>query len=271
MRNPVLGMTLALAMLPLGLGGAGAQTQTDPNAPFPPASEQAGFRDHFNALDKKRWYVSDGWSNGDHQDCVWSAGAVQVRDGMLTLFRIPAPETGDDPKARCGEVQTNAFFRYGTFEARIRTARVSGMNASVFTYSGPAHKYPHSEIDIEILTRDTSKVEFNTYVEGKPMNGQKVSVEPRSEQAFHRFAIRWEPTGIRWYIDGRQVHRTPDGAALPDFPQKLYMSFWSTTTLVDWMGPLNPDAKMQRYDIDWVAYTPPGKKCLFPESVTCQP
>ena len=57
MRNPVLGMTLALAMLPLGLGGAGAQTQTDPNAPFPPASEQAGFRDHFNALDKKRWYV----------------------------------------------------------------------------------------------------------------------------------------------------------------------------------------------------------------------
>ena len=144
MRNPVLGMTLALALLPFGGGGAGAQTQTDPNAPFPPAPEQAGFRDHFNALDKKRWYVSDGWSNGDHQDCVWSAGAVQVRDGMLTLFRIPAPETGDDPKARCGEVQTNAFFRYGTFEARIRTARVSGMNASVFTYSGPAHKYPHS-------------------------------------------------------------------------------------------------------------------------------
>ena len=64
-----------------------------------PHPDAAGFFEDFTGggLDKDRWYVSDGWTNGDWQDCHWSGGAVQVRDGKLTLFHIPAPKDSDAP------------------------------------------------------------------------------------------------------------------------------------------------------------------------------
>ena len=66
-----------------------------------PHPDAAGFFEDFTGggLDKDRWYVSDGWTNGDWQDCHWSGRAVQVRDGKLTLFHIPAPKDSDAPPA----------------------------------------------------------------------------------------------------------------------------------------------------------------------------
>lgn len=234
-----------------------------------PHPDAAGFFEDFTAgLDRARWYVSDGWTNGDWQDCHWSGGAVQVRNGMLTLFHIPAPEGGGRPP-RCGEIQTKAFFRHGTFEARIRTPRQPGLNAAVFTYAGPVHGAPHDEIDIEILTREPGEMTVNTFVAGQPQNGATIPAAPPFDEEFHTVAVRWKPEGITWYLDGREVHRTAPGSPLPDHPQKLYLSFWSTATLTDWMGAQTPRKGPLGYQIDWVAYTPLGSSCLFKESVTC--
>lgn len=227
------------------------------------------FEDFTGKLNKDRWYVSDGWSNGDWQDCVWSGRAVQVRGGILTLFHIPKPEGREAPPL-CGEVRTKAFFSYGTFEARIRTPRQSGMNASVFTYTGPAYKAPHDEIDIEILTRNPDRMTMNTFVSGKATNGEGVPATPGFDSDFHTVGFRWAPDGITWFMDGREVHRTAPGTPLPENPQRLYMSFWSTMTLTDWMGPQMPQDKPLGYDIDWVAYTPLTASCLFPASISCE-
>lgn len=234
-----------------------------------PHPDTAGFFEDFSTkLGKDRWYVSDGWTNGDWQDCHWSRRAVRVQDGTLTLLHIPTPE--DDGPPLCGEVQTKAFFQYGTFEARIRTPRQSGLNASVFTYAGPVHKSPHDEIDIEILTRAPDEMTMNTYVDGKPHNGATVPSAPAFDEEFRTVGFRWEPEGITWFLDGREVHRTAPGAALPHHPQKLYMSFWSTTTLTDWMGQQTPRDEPLGYEIDWLAYTPLEASCLFEGSVTCK-
>ncbi|MFC0342009.1 family 16 glycosylhydrolase [Paracoccus niistensis] len=234
-----------------------------------PHPDAAGFFEDFTGgLDRDRWYVSDGWTNGDWQDCHWSGGAVRVQDGTLTLFHIPVPEGGGRP-AQCGEVQTRARLHHGTFEARIRTPRAPGLNASVFTYIGPVHGAPHDEIDIEILTRDPGEMTANTYVAGKPHNGGAAPATPPFDEAFHTVAFRWEPDRITWYLDGQKVHRTAPGSLLPTHPQKLYMSFWSTETLTDWLGKQVPREGPLGYEIDWVAYTPLGQACLFEESVTC--
>lgn len=237
-------------------------------APGPPPDAAGFFEDFTEGLDRDRWYVSDGWTNGDWQDCHWSGGAVRAQDGTLTLFHIPAPENGARA-AQCGEVQSHARFGHGTFEARIRTPRAPGLNASVFTYIGPVHGAPHDEIDIEILTRDPGAMTVNTYVAGKPHNGGAAPATPPFDEAFHTVAFRWEPAGITWYLDGQEVHRTTPGSPLPTHPQKLYMSFWSTETLTDWLGKQAPREGPLAYEIDWVAYTPLGKACLFKGSVTC--
>ena len=258
-QSPLLILALAVACATQVPAASAAELHPDAK----------GFYEDFSqGLDKDRWYVSDGWSNGDWQDCEWSGRAVQVRGGMLSLFHIPAP-AGRDAPALCGEVQTKAFMQYGTFEARIRTPRQSGMNASVFTYAGPVHGSPHDEIDIEILTRDPGTMTMNTYVAGKPHNGDKVAADPSFEDDFRTVGFRWAPEGITWYLNGQEVHRTDPDSTLPNHPQKLYMSFWSTATLTDWMGRPAPQDGPLAYQVDWVAYTPLDASCLFEGSVTC--
>jgi endo-1,3-1,4-beta-glycanase ExoK len=225
------------------------------------------FHDQFDALDRNVWFTSDGWTNGPHQNCDWSKQAVKVSDGTLKLSFLP----GDSASGQghlCGEIQTNAAYHHGTFEARIRSDAASGLNAAFFTYIGPVHKAPHDEIDVEILTRDTGRVSLNTFVNGKEQNGTTVPVDPTTDQAFHTYAFTWEPGSIRWFLDGKEVHRAADN--LPVTPQKIYFSHWGTETLVDWMGPFTTPTAPLIMEVDWVAFTPLGTACQFPESVLCQ-
>lgn len=224
-----------------------------------------GFHESFDRLDNAVWFISDGWTNGPHQNCTWSKEAVEVAEGILKLTFQP----GDAPGGHlCGEVQTKATFHYGTYEARVRTSTGSGLNAAFFTYIGPVHKQPHDEIDFEVLTRDTSSVSLNTFVNGEPQNGTTVPVDPPTDAAFHDFAFIWEPEGIRWFIDGVEVHQATTN--LPVTPQKLYFSFWGSDTFVDWMGPFETPSGPLVMEVDWTAFTPLGEACQFPESLQCK-
>jgi endo-1,3-1,4-beta-glycanase ExoK len=232
------------------------------------AAETQGttFFDGFDSFDRTRWYVSDGWSNGDHQNCTWSRQAVTTKDGAVTLAFKP---TGDAAKPFvCGEIQTNAVFGHGTFEARFRTDKASGINAAFFTYIGPVHKKPHDEIDFEVLTRDTSSVSLNTFVDGEPKNGTVIALPSPSDTNFHTYSFVWEPERLRWFIDGVLVHDV-QGQDLPSNPQKIYFSHWGTGTLTDWMGPFTDPGRALTMDVDWVAYTAPGETCAFEGSVLC--
>ncbi len=224
-----------------------------------------GFHEPFDKLDRAVWLISDGWTNGSHQNCTWSKQAAKVADGVLRLTFQPGAAPGGH---LCGEVQTKATYHYGTYEARMRTPAGSGLNAAFFTYIGPVHKQPHDEIDFEVLTRDTGKVSLNTFVNGAPQNGITVPVDPPMDAAFHDFAFIWEPEGIRWFIDGVEVHKASSN--LPATPQKLYLSFWGSDTFVDWMGPFETPSGPLVMEVDWTAFTPLGQECQFPESLLCK-
>jgi endo-1,3-1,4-beta-glycanase ExoK len=224
------------------------------------------FRDQFDTLDRNFWFISDGWTNGPHQNCTWSERAVEVAEGMLRLSFLPGD--GTSRAHLCGEIQSEAIYHHGTYEARIRTSQGSGLNAAFFTYIGPVHKAPHDEIDFEILTRDTSRVSLNTFVDGEQKNGTTVPIDQPTDQAFHTYAFTWEPGSITWFINGKEVHRAESN--LPVTPQKLFLSHWGTDTLVDWMGAFTAPDGPVIMEIDWIAFTPMGQPCQFPESVVCQ-
>ena len=60
-----LGLIGALLLSALGsLPAAPAYAQDIQSAP--------SFVDDFKSFDRSRWYVSDGWNNGSHQNCTWS-------------------------------------------------------------------------------------------------------------------------------------------------------------------------------------------------------
>lgn len=231
-----------------------------------PAGE--AFFEPFDRLDPARWYVSDGWTNGDHQSCLWSRRAVEVADGVLRLSVLPdaADATADAPHL-CGEVQTEAVFGHGTYEARLRSSDEAGLNAAFFTYIGPVHDRPHDEIDVEILTRDPGTVEVNTFIAGEMLNGARVPLDPPADAGFRDYAFEWSPAGIRWFVDGVEVHAV--SGPLPANPMKIYLSHWSTATLTDWMGIFVPQGPVGM-EVDWVAFTPLGADCQFAQSLLCR-
>ena len=228
----------------------------------------ATFRDDFSTFDLDRWYVSDGWSNGDHQNCLWSESAVIPAAGHVGLHFLQ--DESPTHAYRCGEIQTRNRFSHGTYEARIRTDDGSGLNAAFFTYIGPVHGERHDEIDFEILMANPQEVTVNTYVDGAPMHGTVVPLPRPANEVFHHYAFIWEPDRLRWYVDGRLIH-TAESAALPERPQKIFFSLWGSDTLTDWMGPFVAPDEPKRMEIDWVAFTALGEACQFPDSVLCGP
>ena len=234
-----------------------------------PAAAEPGesFLDQFDRIDSSRWLISDGWTNGDWMNCVWSRDAVSARNGLLNLAFEAA--TNAARPYRCGEVQSRAVYGYGTFEIMFRTGRGDGLNAAFFTYIGPTHKQPHHEIDVEVLLRDPGRVSFNTYVDAVPLNGGTVALARPADAEFVHFAFTWRPDGIIWYVNGKERQRTSPGVPLPSVPQKIFASLWGSGTFDDWMGKFDPAAVPQTMQIDWIAYTRLGEDCQFPASILC--
>jgi endo-1,3-1,4-beta-glycanase ExoK len=226
------------------------------------------FVENFDRLDQSRWYISDGWANGDHQNCTWSKDQVKVADGVLTLsFQ---KEKTKDREHACGEVQTKQRFGYGTYEIRMKAVAGAGLNTGFFTYIGPVHKQPHDEIDFEVLGKDPSKVQINQFVNGKNSGDEKlVPVQGDADKGFHDYAFVWEKERIRWYVDGELVGEATDPAKLPTHPGKIFASLWGSDTLTSWMGAFADPGGPVRAEVERIAYTAPGDACQFPESIAC--
>ena len=230
-------------------------------------SQGSSFVDEFSSLNRARWYVSDGWSNGDWQNCQWSKNAVETKDGKLIIKFSPTP--AESRLFTCGEVQSKQVFGYGTYEARLKTPVGSGLNAAFFTYIGPTQNKPHDEIDFEILTKDTTAVSLNTYVSGKPHNGSRVALPEPADSTYLDYAFVWSAEKIEWYLNGVKIHETAADTPRPVTDQKIFASFWGSDTFTEWMGPFTaPDHDLEM-SIDWIAFTAEGDVCQFPTSVHC--
>jgi endo-1,3-1,4-beta-glycanase ExoK len=224
------------------------------------------FVEEFDTLDKKVWYVSDGWNNGAHQNCTWSKDQVAVTGGKLELS-FDAKKLGERDYA-CGEVQTKKRFGYGTYEVRMKAATGTGLNSAFFSYIGPADKKAHDEIDFEVLGKNTSRVQLNQYVAGKGGNEKLVDVAGGADADFNDYAFVWQKERLRYYVNGALVHEVTDPKALPDNAQKIFLSLWGTDTLSGWMGKF-AFAGPTKLEVERLAFTAEGDACQFSDSVAC--
>lgn len=83
-------------------------------------ADEASFVDTFETFDTERWYISDGWSNGSHQSCTWSNRNVRHENAQIILSLTD--EQKGERAFSCAEIQTKAFFGYGTYEVRMKAA-----------------------------------------------------------------------------------------------------------------------------------------------------
>jgi len=233
------------------------------------AADDSGFKESFLLPNLKRWYVSSGWANGDYQACEWRAEAIQIAEKNLRMTL--SDHGGKTRPIGCAEIHTNARFGYGLYEARMRSAAGSGLNTAFFTYVGPPNGVPEwDEIDFEFLGKNPHTVDINYFTNGKPQLGKPITLDFDASQTFHNYAFEWRPDKIRWYVDGKTVYETPDGAKIPHNPGSLFLSLWAGAKAEDaWMGPFDYSQPVTA-DVEWTAYTPLDAACAFPESMKCK-
>ncbi|WP_254633874.1 glycoside hydrolase family 16 protein [Mesorhizobium sp. GbtcB19] len=248
--------TLTASLHPARAEGAQQDVQSAPS-----------FVDNFSNFDRSRWFVSDGWTNGAHQNCTWSKDLVRLSDGVLSLgFEKRKLKDRD---FACAEIQTKQRYGYGVYEARMKTGTGSGLNAAFFSYIGPQDKQPWDEIDFEVLTKDPSKVQVNSYIQGKPKNGKLVDVEGGADKGFNDYGFVWEKDRLRWYVNGKLVHEVTNPDELPTHSQKIFFSLWGSDKLTNWMGAFADPGNKVTMEVKRVAFTALGQPCQFPESLAC--
>jgi endo-1,3-1,4-beta-glycanase ExoK len=229
------------------------------------------FVDRFEHLDRGRWYISNGWTNGAHQNCIWSAQNVKGEQGVqLTLLD---KATAERPFT-CAEIQSMKFLGYGAYEVRMRAVANPGTVTAFFTYTGPPHGagVPWDEIDFEILGKTPRGLFLNYFTAGRK-HEQPVPLAFDATAQPNTYAFVWLPGSIRWFANGklvRSVRATADDP-VPSRAQKLYLSLWNGTSpgMDAWLGRFTYPGTPLVASYEYVAFTRVDDPCQFPESIVC--
>lgn len=232
-----------------------------------------GFFDDFDSLDRDVWYISNGWTNGAHQNCIWKRSEIDVAGGELTLTLKKSEVTSADGQTtlpyRCAELQTKKRFGYGLYEARVRAAEGSGLNSAFFTYIGPADGEKHDEVDVEILGRDMMRFDSNYYSDGEGQNQGKIPLPAAADSRMIDYAFEWTEGRIRWFVNG-QLMREVVSEDVPDQDQKIFFSLWNGGKGMDgWLGAPDDTIEQRVMKVAHVGFTPVGERCRFAASLSC--
>jgi beta-glucanase (GH16 family) len=236
----------------------------------------------------------NGWGNNELEYYTDLRRNVSIQHGMLVITAVKERYTGPttaalhllpDPSSNSlGEsratkevtrdytsarIKTQGLFAksYGRFEARIKIPRGQGMWPAFWMLGADVDKtgWPRcGEIDImENIGKEPSKIHGSVHGPG-PLGSGTDDVtaaysfpgHQRFSDAFHVFAIEWEPKVIRFYVDDH-LYETATPAGLPhrtgwvfDHPFFLLLNL---AVGGDWPG--NPDKSTrfpQRMLVDYV-------------------
>jgi beta-glucanase (GH16 family) len=239
--------------------------------------------DEFNGpagstLDSTKWVFetgngSNGWGNHEREYYTNSTKNAAM-DGAGNLVITAIKETLA-PKYRCwygqcqytsARIKTQGKFEqaYGRFEARIKIPYGQGMWPAFWMLGNNIQTagWPTcGEIDImENIGREPSLVHGT--IHGPGYSGAAGIGAPYAltsgafSDAFHVFAVEWEPNQIRWYVDGNLYQsRTP--ADLPPGSAWVFDHpfFMLVNLAVGGFWPGDPDASTvfpQKLYVDYV-------------------
>jgi len=194
--------------------------------------------DEFDAPDGTRinpakWTAElggDGWGNQEKQLYTQRPENATIEKGALVIRALKESLAG----SRCwygpceytsARLNTQAKFeqKYGRFEAKIQVPGGRGTWPAFWMLGSNVveHSWPDcGEIDImENIGKEPSTVHGT--VHGPGYSGARgigaahsLDHQARMADAYHVFAIEWNPESIRWFVDDQMYH-TVSASALP--------------------------------------------------------
>lgn len=205
------------------------------------------WEDNFDHFDSNRWEkATHTFKNNDSQ---FTCENVTFQNGTMKLHLTSVPT--DERQYSGAEYRTKKSYLYGKFVVRMKFPPGSGIVSSFFTYRDPPRPR-WNEIDIEVLGRDTSKVQF-THWWGRAPNfkAQTFEVGFNVDEQFHEYTFEWLPDSITWYIDGIEKYTVTEN--IPNLPQQIMMNIWICTTS-EWAGEFDSSTLPAYAEYDYVKF-----------------
>lgn len=223
-------------------------------------------------------FESDGWTNGSVFNTQWSANNVSYENGAmkLTITDNPNGSVETNNEYFGGEGRTYQYFGYGDYEVCMKPAKKEGTASTFFTCTGDYDTNPNTgkpnpwdEIDIEFLGSDTTKVQFNYYVNGVGGHEHMYDLGFDASEEFHEYGFRWTKDYIVWFVDNEPVYKVEATAdsAMPAAAGRILMNYWCGTEDAEgWMGEYsNPGTEGAEYK--WVRTSAQAEWGEIPEEV----
>ena len=238
--------------------------------------------DFTQEVDPSILFESDGWSNGDVFNVVWKSHNVVYENGIMRLGiteeKASAWLNDKDVEFNytAGEARTQNYYHYGDYEVSMKPSANAGTASTFFICTGPydlkdGNPNPHDEIDIEFLGKDTTKVQFNFFVDGKGGNEYMYDLGFDASKEFHRYGFRWAEDSITWFVDGKPVYKvTTDKNAteasnirivekLPSTAGRILSNYWCGNERAwGWMGEYKGAVNDNGTEYQWIATSAEG-------------
>lgn len=201
--------------------------------------------------------ASDGWCNGSMFYVTWRGDNVTFEDGKMQLVIDNDKKPKGGIPYSGGEFRSKDFYGYGLYEVSMKAIKNDGVVSSFFTYTGPSDNNPWDEIDVEILGKDTTKVQFNYFVDSKGGHEYMHDLGFDASEDFHTYGFEWLENSITWYVDGVEVHKVEkDPSKLPQTESKIMMNAWCGIDVDGWLNAFNDKNVPLTAEYEWVRFTP---------------
>ncbi len=226
-------------------------------------------------LDPDEWFAETGdgsnyglvgWGNNELQ---WYLPAnAEVANGLLTITARKEAKSGYAYTSARINTRDRFAFRYGRIEARIRLPGGQGLWPA-FWLLPQDNAYgtwaASGEIDIMEATNlggvggneVNGTIHFGGAWPANQASGQSYSVATSATANFHLYAVEWDATEIRWYVDGilyssKDAWTSSGGPYPAPFNQPFYILL-NVAVGGNWPGP--PDMTTSfpvKMEVDYV-------------------
>ena len=178
-----------------------------------------------NALDQAKWQEEiggDGWGNHELQFYTKRSDNLRLTGGKLILEARKENYSGREFTSARIKTAGLRESTYGRFEARIKIPAGQGIWPAFWMLGNNMNAvgWPGSgEIDImENIGKEPASIHGTVHGPGySGANGHGKAYHlssGRFADDYHLFAVEWEATEIRWYVDDQQYHSVrPDQLA----------------------------------------------------------
>lgn len=174
---------------------------------------------------------------------------MTFNDGKMQLT---IDSMGDSEAYRGGEYRSKENYGYGLYEVSMKAIKNDGVVSSFFTYTGPSEDNPWDEIDVEVLGKDTTKVQFNYYTNGVGKHEYMYDLGFDASEDFHTYAFEWKEDSITWYVDGKEAYKATEN--LPVTPGKIMMNAWNGIGVDSWLKAFDGTVPLTA-EYEWARFT----------------